>query len=141
VALDTAEVETRLPAADLERARRWYLDKLGLRPVDERPGGLRYRVGGTVFCLFASQGASDGSFTQISFTVDDIEAEVAALRARGVVLEEIDLPGFRTVDGVVDIASNYPSKGTGERGAFFRDSENNMIALAQTVGAPPLPST
>lgn len=58
MALDTAVIETRLPAVDLDRARRWYRDRLGLEPVDERPGGVRYRCGDVVFCLFASSGAS-----------------------------------------------------------------------------------
>ncbi|MFI5564403.1 VOC family protein [Amycolatopsis japonica] len=136
MALTDAVLETRLPAKDLDRARRWYAEKLGLEPVDERPGGLRYRCGPTVFCLFASRGASDGSFTQLAFEVDDIEAEVAELRTRGVVFEEYDFPGFRTVNGIVDIDSNYPSRGSGERGAFFRDCEGNMISLGQPVGAP-----
>lgn len=133
MALTDAWTETRLPARDLDRAREWYAGKLGLHPVEERPGGLRYRCGPTVFCLFASAGAADGSFTQLAFQVADIEAEVAGLRERGVVFEEYDLPGFRTVNGIVDIDSNYPSKGAGERGAFFRDSEGNMISLGQSV--------
>ncbi|ONI89814.1 glyoxalase [Saccharothrix sp. ALI-22-I] len=130
-----AWTETRLPARDLDRARQWYAEKLGLEPVEERPGGLRYRCGPTVFCLFMSQGAADGAFTQMAFQVSDIAAEVAELRGRGVVFEEYDHPGFRTVNGIVDIDSNYPSKGAGERGAFFRDSEGNMISLGQPVPA------
>ncbi|WP_410579371.1 VOC family protein [Amycolatopsis sp. lyj-108] len=135
MALSDAVVETRLPAKDLDRARVWYAEKLGLEAVDERPGGLRYRCGPTVFCLFASRGASEGSFTQLAFEVDDIEAEVAELRARGVEFEEYDFPGFRTVNGIIDLDDNYPSRGAGERGAFFRDSEGNMLSLGQPVGA------
>ena len=58
----------------------------------------------------------------------------AGLRARGVVFEEYDLPGMVTVDGIADIDGNYPSKGTGERGAWFYDSEGNLIGLGQPVG-------
>jgi catechol 2,3-dioxygenase-like lactoylglutathione lyase family enzyme len=126
-------VETRLPAQDLERARRWYAEKLGLEPVEERDGGLRYRLASGGFCLFASAGAADGSFTQLAFTVADIDAEVAELHRRGVRFEEYDLPGITTVNGIADIAGNYPSKGTGERAAFFRDSEGNMIGMGQPV--------
>jgi hypothetical protein len=65
--------------------------------------------------------------------VDDIEATVSELRARGVVFEEYDLPGLRTVDGIADIEGNYPSKGTGERAAWFRDSEGNMLGIGELV--------
>ena len=62
----------------------WYAEKLGLEPAEERPGGLRYVVGGCEFALFASAGASDGSFTQMGFEVADLRATVAELRRRGV---------------------------------------------------------
>ena len=86
--LSDARFEARLPTRDLARARRWYADKLSLEPVEERDGGLRYEGAAGVFCLFASAGASDGSFTQMGFYVDDVETVVADLRARGVVFEE-----------------------------------------------------
>jgi catechol 2,3-dioxygenase-like lactoylglutathione lyase family enzyme len=131
MALSDAEIATRLPAGDLERARRWYAEKLGLEPVEERPGGLRYVVGGCEFALYQSGGLADGSFTQLAFTVADIEADVAALRARGVVFEDYDFPGLETVDGIAEIDGNYPSKGAGERAAWFRDSEGNMLGMGQ----------
>ncbi|MFF4762901.1 VOC family protein [Streptomyces sp. NPDC001292] len=125
-------VTTRLPARDLERARRFYADKLGLRPVEERPGGLLYRCGETCFVVFLSTGASPGTFTQMAWEVDDIEAAVSRLRRRGVVFEEVGRPGFRTKDGIAEIEGNYPSKGArGERGAWFRDSEGNLLGIGQ----------
>ena len=60
MSLADARVETRLPAQDLDRARRWYAEKLGLLPAEERDGGLRYVCAAGVFCLFASTGSSDG---------------------------------------------------------------------------------
>ena len=70
----------------------------------------------------------------MGFQVDDIEAVVAALKARGVVFEEVDVPGLRTVDGIADVEGNYPSTGaTAERGAWFRDSEGNLLAVGQRV--------
>jgi catechol 2,3-dioxygenase-like lactoylglutathione lyase family enzyme len=131
--LADAAVATRLPAQDLERARRWYAEKLGLDPIEERPGGLRYRTGETDFVVFASTGAATGEHTQMGWNVSDIEAVVRALRARGVEFETVDVPGLRTVDGIADIEGNYPSKGTGERGAWFRDSEGNLIGVGQPV--------
>src|SRR4051812_6441635 len=132
--LESGRVATRLPAQDLERARRFYAEKLGLEPVDERPGGLLYRCAGGEFALFASAGASPGTFTQMGWEVEDVEATVAELKGRGVVFEEVDLPGLRTVGGIADIEGNYPSKGaTGERAAWFRDSEGNMLGVGEPV--------
>ncbi|WP_351236949.1 VOC family protein [Streptomyces sp. NPDC002133] len=131
---DTARVATRLPAQDLDRARRFYAEKLGLEPVEERPGGLLYRCGGSDFVLFRSMGASPGTFTQMAWEVDDIEAVTQELRRRGVVFEDVDAPGMKTVQGIAEIEGNYPSKGaSGERGAWFRDSEGNMLGIGQPV--------
>jgi len=127
--LKHARIEARIPTQDLDRARRWYAEKLGLEAAEERPGGLRYEGAPGVFCLFASAGVSDGSFTQMGFYVDDIEAAVANLRARGVVFEEYE----GAVNGILDVAGNYPSNGRGERAAWFRDSEGNMLGIAEVV--------
>jgi catechol 2,3-dioxygenase-like lactoylglutathione lyase family enzyme len=132
--LKSAAVATRLPAQDLERARRFYAEVLGLEPADERPGGLLYQCASGQFALFESAGASTGTFTQMGWEVQDIEATVAELERRGVVFEEVDLPGLRTVGGIAEISGNYPSKGaTGERGAWFRDSEGNMLGIGEPV--------
>ena len=132
--LRDAKMATRLPAQDLDRARAFYADRLGLEPVDERPGGLLYRVGGCEFALFQSMGRATGDHTQMAFEVADIESTVAELKARGVVFEEYDVPGLTTRDGIADIEGNYPSKGaSGERGAWFRDSEGNMLGVGQLV--------
>ncbi|MFC9284878.1 VOC family protein [Streptomyces collinus] len=132
--LSLGRVTTRLPAQDLDRARRFYAERLGLTPVDERPGGLLYRCGGADFALFRSTGASSGTFTQMAWEVEDIEATVAELRRRGVTFEEVDVPGLRTRDGIAEVEGNYPSKGArGERGAWFRDSEGNLLAVGQPV--------
>lgn len=132
--LEDGDVATRLPARDLERARAFYAEKLGLEPVEERAGGLRYRCGSTYFVVFASAGAAAGTHTQMGWEVADIEATVAALRARGVVFEEYDLPGIKTVNGIAEIEGNYPSKGgIGEKGAWFRDSEGNLLGIGQPI--------
>ena len=131
--LDNGRVATRIPAQDLSRARRFYADKLGLKPSEERPGGLLYRCARGEFALFQSAGSSPGSFTQMAWEVDDIEATVAELRRRGVRFEEVDLPGLKTVGGIAEVAGNYPSKGSGERAAWFRDSEGNMLGVSEMV--------
>ncbi len=132
--LQHGEVATRLPAQDLDRARSFYAKKLGLEPAEERPGGLLYRCARGSFVLFESTGAPSGDHTQMAWEVADLEATVAALRARGVVFEEYDLPGLRTVDAIARIDGNYPSKGgVGEKGAWFKDSEGNLLAIGQPL--------
>ena len=119
-------ITTALPAVDLERAKRFYAEKLGLTPESEIPGGFLYRCGGdTIFTLFTSQGAASGTHTQASWIVDDVEAEVAALKARGVVFEEYDTPSLKTIKSV---ASTGPAKA-----AWFKDSEGNLLVLLQFV--------
>ena len=131
---DATKTATRLPAQDLDRARAFYAEKLGLEPADDRPGGILYRVGDTEFALFASGGRATGDHTQMGFEVEDLEATVAELKARGVVFEEVDVPGLRTRDGIADIDGNYPSKNaSGERGAWFHDSEGNLLGIGQLV--------
>jgi catechol 2,3-dioxygenase-like lactoylglutathione lyase family enzyme len=133
--LKDGRVATRLPAQDLDRARRFYSEKLGLEPSEERPGGLLYQPAQGAFALFESAGASTGEFTQMGWEVDDIEATVAELSERGVVFEEVDAPGLETVDGIAEVQGNYPSKGgKGERAAWFRDSEGNMLGVGQPIG-------
>jgi len=126
-------VAARLPCQDLERARRWYAEKLELHPAEDRPGGYRYVIGGGEFALFQSAGKSDGSFTQMALTVPDLDAAVAQLRAQGVSLEEYDAPPLVTRNGIAEIEGNYPSKGKGERGCWFRDSEGNLIGVGEIL--------
>jgi len=126
MSLADAQTATRLPARDLERARRFYAEKLGLEPVEERPGGLLYRCGGCEFALFESAGASPGTFTQMGFSVEDLDATMADLKARGLV--------FAEEFGIVDVEGNYPSKGgRGERAVWFRDSEGNLLGIGQPL--------
>ena len=125
-------VATRLPAQDLERARLFYAEKLGLAPLEERPGGLKYKCGNGYFVLFESAGVSSGMHTQMAWEVDNIEAVVAALRNRGVVFQAYDSPEIKTINGIADVTGNYPSSGgIGERGAWFYDSEGNLLAIGQ----------
>ncbi|HET8822835.1 MAG TPA: VOC family protein [Thermoleophilaceae bacterium] len=131
--LANGRIATRLPAQDLARARAFYAEKLGLEPVEQRQGGLRYVCAAGEFALFESTGRPSGAHTQMGWEVDDIEATVRELRARGVVFEAYDLPGLTTVDGIAEVEGNYPSKGSGERAAWFRDSEGNMLGIGQPI--------
>src|SRR5207245_8233011 len=102
--LKNARVNASLPAKDLAQAKAFYAEKLGLTPVREGPEGLAsflfYEVAaGDRFLIFQSRGTPSGQHTQMGFEVDDIAREVKDLGARGVVFEEYDSPGLRTVDG------------------------------------------
>ena len=131
--LNDGRVATRLPVRNLEKARTWYAEKLGLEPAEERPGGLLYRCGGTEFALFESAGSAAGTHTQMGWSVDDIEATVADLRRRGLEFEKVEMPGITVEDGIAEIAGNYPSKGTGERAVWFRDLDGNVMGIGEAI--------
>lgn len=118
----------KLPAQDMQRARAFYRDKLGFEPV--RVNGaehLFYECGGTSFLVFASSGSASGTHDQFGFVVDDVEAEAAKLRARGVELEKYEAPpGCSFRDGIMDYGP--------ARAAWFKDSEGNLISVVQFVG-------
>jgi predicted enzyme related to lactoylglutathione lyase len=122
--LSEARIHATLPATDLDRARQFYADKVGLTPAEEAPGGLFYDgAGGTRFLLYPTSGAASGEHTQIGFQVDDVAAEVAELKSRGVVFDEYDLPGLKTVDSIAEIGSS--------KAAWFKDSEGNIVGVVQ----------
>jgi predicted enzyme related to lactoylglutathione lyase len=124
--LSGSKVYATIPAQDLERAKSFYADKLEMKPSEERPEGLRYENGGGGFLLFESSGQASGTHTQMGWDVDDLDKTVAKLRENGVKFEEYDMPGFKTVDGIAEIA--------GERGAWFKDSEGNLLAIGELMG-------
>ena len=124
--LTNSPIYASLPAADLERAKRFYAEKLGLTPESELPGGLLYRCGkDSRFSVFPSEGEATGTHTQAIWLVEDVESEVAALKARGVIFEEYDLPSLSTVNSIATIGPN--------KGAWFKDSEGNLLSLVQFV--------
>jgi catechol 2,3-dioxygenase-like lactoylglutathione lyase family enzyme len=112
-----------LPARDTERAREFFEAKLGLTPIGEDPAAIHYRSGRTYFDIYPTDAAGYSGHTLAGWVVDDIEAVVADLRERGVVFEEYDTDGLRTVNGVADLGS--------ELTAWFKDSEGNVLAIAQ----------
>lgn len=122
--LSDARVGAAIPCQDFERAKGWYKEKLGFSPSEENPGGAYYQCAeGTLFFLFPSSGKSDSSFTQVGFDVTDVEAEVADLKKAGVVFEEYDFPGLKTENSIAQIEDS--------RGAWFKDSEGNLLAVFQ----------
>jgi len=122
--LSDRRVYATIPAADISRARRWYDEKLGLKPRAEEEMGFIYDLGGgTGFLLYPTGAAGKAPNTLATFSSSDVKADVAALRKRGVVFEEYDMPGLKTVDGIATIG--------GRSGAWFKDSEGNILAIGE----------
>src|SRR5947199_3445534 len=121
-----------IPAQDIKRARQFYEQKAGLKPGEEQSdGGVLYRFAEGSFRLFPSMGKASGDHTQMAFEVEDVTAAVADLKSNGVKPEEYDYPELKTRDGVVDMPD-------GDKRAWFKDSEGNLIALASRFpSAPP----
>ncbi len=121
--LNESKVTANIPAADLERSRRFYADKLGLTPTREDEGGLVYTTGGgTTFFVYKTEYAGQAGHTIAQIHVKDVDAAVADLKSQGLAFEHYDLPGV-TWDG--DVAS-IPEMG---RAAWFKDSEGNILCL------------
>jgi catechol 2,3-dioxygenase-like lactoylglutathione lyase family enzyme len=120
--LSTRRAHTTLPSSDPEALRPFYEGVLGFTPKAIRPGAVVYEAGtGTLFAVSRAGAAASGAQTQIAFTVEDIEAEVADLRARGVVFEEYEAP--KTTDGIGRVGSG--------RAAWFKDPHQNLLAVIQ----------
>jgi predicted enzyme related to lactoylglutathione lyase len=123
--LNNGRFEANIPAADIERARSFYEDKLGLTPSGEpAPGYLRYETaGGTAFNVYETQYAGMSGHTIAQIHVDDVEKEVADLTARGVAFEVYDgMPGVEWRGAVAVI----PEMG---KAAWFKDSEGNILCI------------
>ena len=121
------KLHTTIPCADLERAKRFYTDKLGLKAGFEGPGGAFFEAGqGTRLALYPTPNTERGGHTQLGFAVDDIDKEVAELRSRGVVFEEYDFPGLKTENGIATTSDGKAS--------WFKDTEGNTIGLVQLAG-------
>jgi predicted enzyme related to lactoylglutathione lyase len=119
------EIRVTLPAADLDRATAWYKKILDLEPVEIEPmGEVWYELGSTRFMLYSSQFAGTNQATAAGLLVDDVEATVARLKARGAVLEDYDFgEEFRTVDGIMTLPN-------GRTAAWLKDSEGNILGLS-----------
>jgi catechol 2,3-dioxygenase-like lactoylglutathione lyase family enzyme len=118
-----------LPASDLERAKRWYSEKLGLEPASEGEyGDIHYEIGGATFLVYQSEFAGTNKATAAGFRVEDFDSAIAKLRAAGVEFEEVDFGEFgATVDGVITMPDSN------DKAAWFKDSEGNILSLS-TIG-------
>jgi len=113
-----------IPASDLSRARAWYADKLGFTSGQQEAQAVLYRSGqDRLFLLFSSGAAGTARHQLAAWVVEDLAAEVAELRSRGVEFEEYDQPGLRTVDGIARTPVG--------QAAWFKDNEGNILTITQ----------
>src|SRR3954468_9137502 len=112
--LQSSPMYAYIPARDILRARRFYEDVLGFTAKEETAGGVVYEFGkGTACFLYSTPNAGTSKTSQAFWDVADIEAEVAELKSRGVMLEKYDMPGSDE-SGIVTAG--------GARAAWFKDS-------------------
>jgi catechol 2,3-dioxygenase-like lactoylglutathione lyase family enzyme len=127
--LSSLSVYTVLPVQDLQRARGFYREKLGLEPTMEKPGMLAYSgPSGYLFQLYETDTAGTARNTQMGLSTAHLDDDVAELRGLGVRFEEYDVPGLKTEDGIAFVGT--------ERSAWFKDTEGNTICISQTVDVP-----
>jgi len=114
----------KLPARDVERARAFYADKLGMTPFGEYNNHLYYELEGSHFMVYPSGGAASGTHDQLGFVVDDLGSTVATLRSNDIVFEEYEPPpGASADDGIMDFG--------GVKAAWFKDSEGNLLSVVE----------
>jgi len=123
--LSTAPIRAYIPVSDVSRARKFYEEKLGLKPKQEFAGGVIYECGGYEVFMYPTPNAGTSKASQAFWQVADVEAEVAALKARGVQFEEYDLPGMKMENSI--------ATGGGAKTAWFKDTEGNIMAISQTA--------
>ena len=128
--LQNSPMYAYIPARDLKRAREFYEKKVGLRPKEARNGGVVYEfAGGTACFLYPTPNAGTSKASQAFWSVDDVDALIVALKARGVVFEDYDMPGERSAQGAITAG--------GAKAAWFQDSEGNIMALIEEAPGSP----
>ncbi len=120
-------VHATIPAQEIARAKQFY-ERLDFQAELETPGGVLFRSGETQFLVYPSRGAGTAQHTLMGWTVTDLESEIAELRGKGIVFEEYDMPGLKTVDAIFDAGPT--------RSAWFKDSEGNILGLVQFAPVP-----
>lgn len=124
--LQKSPIYAYFPAKDVNRARNFYEKKLGFKPKQETAGGVVYEfANGTACFLYPTPNAGTSKASQAFWQVDDVEREVAELKARGVRFEEYDMPGLKTTNGIATAG--------GAKTAWFKDTEGNILAIVQTL--------
>jgi catechol-2,3-dioxygenase len=121
-------IDPMILATDLAVAREFYGDKIGLEVMIESDDFVTFGCGGDsrLVVTRSSSGTTEPQ-TKASWRVRDLAAEVAELRSRGVIVEEYDVPGLKTVDGIADVGFALA--------AWLLDPHGNSLGLLQFKGA------
>jgi catechol 2,3-dioxygenase-like lactoylglutathione lyase family enzyme len=115
-------IAATLAVSDLNRARGFYEQTLGLEPFDENPGAITYRVGPSFLLVYPSDYAGTNQATGATWAVgDDFETVVEDLRKKGVTFEQYDLPDT-TREGDIHVMGDM-------RAAWFKDPDGNILSL------------
>ena len=124
--LEAFPIRVRLPASDIDRAKAWYREKLGLEPAAEHMGHLRFHLGSSTELVIYNSPATAGTAknTQAEIAVSNIESVMESLRANGVQFEDYDFGAVKTENGL--LTSEQFGKS-----AWFKDSEGNTIQLSE----------
>ena len=123
--LRNAPIRAYIPVSDVSRARKFYEDIVGLKPGEEYAGGVIYECGGTEVFMYPTPNAGTSKASQAYWQVDDVEAEAAELKARGVKFEEYDMPGMTMKNSIATAG--------GAKTAWFKDTEGNILAVSQRL--------
>jgi predicted enzyme related to lactoylglutathione lyase len=117
-------IDVVLLATDLEASKDFYANKIGLEIVNDTPYAVQFKCGGgsQLGVSKSSVGTADPQ-TQAAFRVNDLAAELAELRSRGVKIEDYDLPDLKTVDGVAEVPFGLM--------AWFIDPGKNCVGIIQ----------
>ena len=120
--LANSRVMAVLPVVDLERARKFYEEKLGLQAVETADGVLFECGQGSRLALYRRDTSTKANHTVAGWEVDNVKEMVQTLGEKGVVFEQYDMPGLKTDEqGIATI--------TGVKGAWFKDTEGNTLAV------------
>ena len=123
--LSAAPIRAYIPASNVARARKFYEGPVGLRPKQEYAGGMIYECGGTEVFLYPTHNAGTSKASQAFWQVENVEAEVAELKARGVTFEEYEMPGITMKNSIATAG--------GAKTAWFKDTEGNILAVSQRL--------
>jgi catechol 2,3-dioxygenase-like lactoylglutathione lyase family enzyme len=120
--LGDKNVAVTIPVKDLEVARSFYNEKLGLTPAEaEEMGTLTYRSGDSTILVYESTYAGTNKATAATWTVDRVDDVVRDLKGRGVRFERYDFPNCEH-EGDVHVMGSL-------RVAWFKDPEGNIHSL------------
>jgi len=121
--LGKADATPMLAVKDLDRARKFYEGKLGLKEVDDFGEGFLLKSGDTQLNVYRSEFAGTNKATALTFDVDDIESEVRDLKDKGIFFEQYDVEGLTAKGDIYE--------GEGMKTAWFKDPDGNILSLIE----------